>query len=102
MPRALIIVDIQNDFCDRGSLAVPEANQIIPIINSLRTKKWDLIVFTKDWHPSDHISFAKNNNAKEYTKIKLKNGVDQMMWPKHCVQNTKGAELHKDLKVLIT
>lgn len=100
MRRALIIVDVQNDFCETGALPVPQGSQIIPVINSLReTKKWDLVVLTKDWHPADHISFAVNNNAKEFSTITLDDGTQQTMWPKHCVQGTEGAEFHKDLKI---
>ena len=100
MSRALIIVDVQNDFCEQGALPVPEASQIIPVINELRqTKKWDLIVLTKDWHPENHVSFAVNNNAKEFSTITLEDGTQQTMWPKHCVQGSEGAEFHKDLNV---
>ena len=70
--RALILVDIQNDFCPGGSLAVREGDEIVPIVNELQ-KHFDLVVATKDWHPQGHSSFA-------------------MLWPPHCVQGTRGAE----------
>lgn len=97
MKKALIIVDVQNDFCDGGALAVPGANEIIPYINLLMEKgEYDQIIATQDWHPANHKSFASNNNMNVGENIIL-NGVPQFMWPDHCVQNTFGAEFHKDL-----
>ena len=71
----------------------------IPVINGLREKKqWDLIVLTKDWHPANHCSHINNNpGATIFTEHKLASGEMQMMWPAHCVQDSKGAELHPDL-----
>ena len=88
--KALIIVDVQNDFCPGGALAVKDGDKIIPIINKL-LPKFDLIVATQDWHPKNHKSFAKNHGKKVGEKIKL-NDLDQILWPDHCVQGTKGAE----------
>ncbi len=100
MPKALIIVDVQNDFCEGGALAVPGANAIIPEINELReTLKPDLVILTQDWHPTDHTSFITNNPGEELFKPR-KDG--QMMWPVHCVQGSKGAEFHPDLQVRAT
>ena len=97
MKKALIVVDVQNDFCEGGSLAVPDGIEIIPYINMLMEEnEYDEIVFSQDWHPADHKSFASNNGKKVGEIIKL-NGVDQFMWPDHCVQDTFGAELHSDL-----
>ena len=97
MKKALIIVDVQNDFCEGGALAVPEANSIIPYINLLMEEnEYDQIVLTQDWHPSNHKSFASNNGKNVGETISL-NGVPQFMWPDHCVQGTFGAEFHKDL-----
>ncbi len=97
MKKALIIVDVQNDFCEGGALAVPESNSIIPYINELtRTNDYDEIILTQDWHPSDHKSFASNNGRNIGETITL-NGISQFMWPDHCVQGTFGAEFHKDL-----
>lgn len=89
--NALLIVDIQYDFLSDGSLAVPDGDKIIPIINKLQ-KQFDLIVLTQDWHPDNHKSFAASHkNKKPYDIIKL-NGNDQILWPTHCVQNSTGAE----------
>ena len=94
--KALIIVDVQNDFLENGSLAVPNGNQIIPIINEIQND-FDLIVVTQDWHPSDHKSFAKEHpGKKEFETIDL-NGLEQVLWPVHCVQGSFGAEFHQDL-----
>lgn len=99
MKKALIIVDVQNDFCEGGALAVPGANEIIPYINGLMEENhYDQIVLTQDWHPADHKSFASNNGKKVGETITL-NGIPQFMWPDHCMQNTFGAEFHKDLNV---
>lgn len=99
MKKALIVVDVQNDFCEGGALAVPGANSIIPYINLLMEENdYDQIVLTQDFHPSDHKSFASNNGKKIGEVIEL-NGVKQFMWPDHCVQGTFGAEFHKDLNI---
>ena len=98
MKKALIVVDVQNDFCEGGALAVPKANEIIPYVNLLmEDSTYDEIILTQDWHPANHKSFASNNGKKVGETIEL-NGYSQFMWPDHCVQGTKGAELHKDLK----
>ena len=91
--NALIIVDIQNDFVPGGALAVPGGEEIIPIINELQTS-FSLVVATQDWHPKGHKSFAGSHPGnKEFEKISL-HGLDQVLWPDHCIQGTKGAELH--------
>ena len=93
---SLIIVDMQNDFCPDGSLAVNEGNKIVKKINSLQTM-FSSIVLTQDWHPLDHLSFASNQNNKiPYETVEMSYGV-QVLWPNHCVQGTFGAEFHKDL-----
>jgi nicotinamidase/pyrazinamidase len=94
--KALIIIDVQNDFCPGGALAVSDGDKIIPVINKIQDK-FDLIAATQDWHPRNHGSFASNYGKKPYEKIKL-SGLDQTLWPDHCVQETKGAELHPDLR----
>ena len=97
MKKALIIVDVQNDFCEGGALEVPNANSIIPYINLLlEENEYDEIILTQDWHPADHKSFASNNGKNVGDTITL-GGVSQFMWPDHCVQGTFGAEFHKDL-----
>ncbi len=89
--KALIIVDMQNDFCPGGALAVKEGDRIVPVINKLQAK-FDLVVATQDWHPAEHKSFAGNNGKKIGEMIKL-GGLDQIMWPDHCVQHSHGAAL---------
>lgn len=98
-PR-LIIVDVQNDFLPGGSLAVTDGDQIIPVINSLLEKFDPRSVFlTKDWHPQDHGSFASNHDGKSvFDKVDL-NGIEQVLWPDHCVQNTPGAQIASALEV---
>lgn len=97
MKKALIIVDVQNDFCEGGSLAVPNANEIISYINLLiKDNEYDQIVLTQDFHPANHKSFASNHGKSVGETINL-NGVSQFLWPDHCVQGTFGAEFHKDL-----
>lgn len=95
MKKALIIVDVQNDFCPGGALAVAQGDEVVDKINQLQ-KNYDLVVATKDWHPLNHKSFASNNNAA-IGELKNLNGISQVMWPDHCVQGTFGAELHEKL-----
>jgi nicotinamidase/pyrazinamidase len=95
--KALIIVDVQNDFIPGGALAVHDGDKIVPIINDLQSK-FDFIVATQDWHPEDHGSFAANHQGKRVGEFIDLNGVNQILWPVHCVQGTFGAEFHKDLK----
>jgi nicotinamidase/pyrazinamidase len=94
--KTLIIIDVQNDFMPEGPLAVPQGDKIVPVINSIQ-KNFSLVVATQDWHPGNHRSFASNNAGKKpYDKIEL-HGIEQVLWPDHCVESTKGAELHPDL-----
>ena len=90
--KALILVDIQNDFLPGGALAVPEGNAIIPLVNEMMHYPFDLIVATKDWHPSDHGSFASNHEGLEVGDHMQLGGLDQILWPVHCVQGTWGSE----------
>jgi len=94
--KALLIVDIQYDFLEGGALAVPDGNQIIPVVNKLQDK-FDLVVATQDWHPSNHKSFASNHPGKNFFDKIILNGIEQILWPDHCVQESYGAEFHKDL-----
>ncbi|MFD2743087.1 MULTISPECIES: bifunctional nicotinamidase/pyrazinamidase [Sphingobacterium] len=90
--KALIIVDVQVDFLPEGALAVPAGDTIIPVINALQ-KDYDLVVATQDWHPADHGSFAsQHSGAQVFDQIEL-HGLEQTLWPDHCVQSTAGAEL---------
>lgn len=93
---ALIMVDLQNDFCAGGSLAVPEGDAVIPLANQLQ-KKFNLVIATQDWHPADHMSFASNNPGTAVgDRIQVRN-MEQILWPDHCIQNSHGAELHPQL-----
>ncbi|MDR3459220.1 MAG: bifunctional nicotinamidase/pyrazinamidase [Verrucomicrobiae bacterium] len=95
--KALILVDIQNDFLPGGALAVPDGDAIIPVVNRLQAV-FPLVVATQDWHPANHGSFAANHPGKSvFTQIDL-NGLPQTLWPVHCVQGTRGAELAPGLQ----
>jgi len=99
MPNALIVIDIQNDFCEGGSLAVKGANEIVPVINGIIKYAeicGDLVIATKDWHPEGHGSFASAHNAPVFSLGNL-NGLSQVYWPDHAIQNQPGSEFHKDL-----
>ena len=96
MTRALILVDIQNDFVPGGALAVAEGDRIVPVVNRLQ-EQFDLIVATQDWHPANHGSFASQHPAKKPGDVIDLNGLPQVLWPDHCVQHTHGAEFHPDL-----
>ncbi len=89
--RALVLVDLQNDFLPGGALAVKEGDQIIPKINELLLKPFDTIVASKDWHPKEHISFASRHQMNTGDVINWHGG-KQILWPDHCVQGSKGAE----------
>jgi len=94
--KALILVDIQNDFLPGGALAVPDGDQIIPRLNQLQMI-FPLVVATQDWHPPNHGSFAASHPGKQvFEQIEL-NGLPQTLWPVHCVQNTPGAALAQAL-----
>jgi len=95
--KALIIVDMQSDFMPGGSLAVPRGDEIIPTINKL-VAEFPLVVATQDWHPKDHKSFAENHEGKSPGDQMNMEGIDQILWPAHCVQNTPGAALVFSLK----
>ncbi|WP_212524986.1 bifunctional nicotinamidase/pyrazinamidase [Actibacterium sp. MT2.3-13A] len=94
--EALIVVDVQNDFCPGGALAVPGGDEVVPEINAL-LDDFALRVFTQDWHPADHSSFASNHPGhKPFEVIEMPYG-GQVLWPDHCVQDTRGAAFHPDL-----
>jgi nicotinamidase/pyrazinamidase len=96
-PRcALLIVDVQRDFCPGGSLAVPTGDQIIPVINRL-AGRFPVVVATRDWHPEDHVSFASRHPGRRpFETVEVSYG-KQVLWPDHCVRSTSGAEFHPDL-----
>ena len=89
--KALIIVDVQNDFIPGGSLAVPEGDRVVAVINDLQLK-YDLVIATQDWHPATHGSFASNHPGKKPGDIISLNGLTQILWPDHCVQDSAGAQ----------
>ena len=93
--RALVVVDLQYDFCPGGALAVPEGNDVILVVNSV-ARRFDLVVATQDWHPADHGSFAVNHPGHQPGDVVELGGVSQVLWPVHCVQGTPGARLHAD------
>ena len=94
--KALIIVDVQNDFCPGGALAVPEGDRVVPIINRIQAS-FDLIVATQDWHPRNHGSFAANHPGRRPGERIELDGLPQILWPVHCVVDSHGAELHSEL-----
>ncbi|NME35009.1 MULTISPECIES: bifunctional nicotinamidase/pyrazinamidase [Fusobacterium] len=97
--KALLLIDLQNDFCKNGALEVKDGDKVI-IIGNLLMEKFknsnNMILATKDWHPITHKSFASNSDGK-IGEIGILNGLPQVWWPNHCVENTKGSEFHPDL-----
>lgn len=96
--KALIIVDIQNDFLPGGHLAVKGGDEIIPIVNEL-VYKFEFVIATQDWHPANHGSFASNHDNKNPGDQIVLNGLNQILWPAHCVQYSHGAEFSKALEI---
>jgi nicotinamidase/pyrazinamidase len=95
--KSLVILDVQNDFMPGGSLEVPDGDLVVPVINRLQGC-FDLVVATQDWHPRNHVSFASNHPEEQpFNKMDLY-GIDQVLWPDHCVQGTAGAMFHPDLE----
>jgi len=94
----LLIVDVQNDFCPGGALAVPQGHEVVPLINRL-AQRFAHVVLTQDWHPPGHHSFASAHPGRApYDTVELSYG-SQILWPDHCVQGTAGAEFHSDLQI---
>lgn len=96
--RALVLVDIQNDFMPFGALPVPEGDAVVPVANAL-APRFALVVATQDWHPADHGSFSSAHPGTAPGEVIELGGVEQVLWPDHCVQNTPGASLHSGLDV---
>jgi nicotinamidase/pyrazinamidase len=96
--RALLLIDIQNDFIPGGALAVQNGDEIIPIVNSLQSK-FDLVVATQDWHPNNHKSFASQHQGKSAFEVIDLDGLQQVLWPDHCIQGTKGADFSDKLEM---
>lgn len=94
----LLVVDVQNDFCAGGSLAVPGGDEVVPVVNRLMDR-FDNVILTQDWHPPEHLSFASSHRDKSpFDLVELSYG-PQVLWPDHCVQGTPGAAFHRDLQV---
>ncbi len=94
--RALLLIDIQNDFLPGGALAVPGGDQIMPVVNRLQ-QQFELVVATQDWHPAGHKSFASSHESRKPFELMELNGLEQVLWPDHCIQGTDGAEFSKEL-----
>ena len=90
--KALLLIDIQNDFLPGGRLAVPEGDAIIPLVNALQPR-FDLVVATQDWHPAGHQSFASSHAGRSPFELINLHGLPQVLWPDHCTQTSDGAEL---------
>jgi nicotinamidase/pyrazinamidase len=96
---ALIAIDVQNDFCPGGALAVPRGDEVVAVINRL-TPRFPHVVLTQDWHPRGHVSFASSHpGRKPFERIQVSYG-EQVLWPDHCVPGTPGADLHRGLDTL--
>jgi nicotinamidase/pyrazinamidase len=94
---ALLVIDVQNDFMPGGALAVADGNAIVPLINTL-AKKFDHVILTQDWHPPQHISFAKTHGKENFETIEAHYG-PQTLWPEHVLQHTEGAAFHPALHI---
>ncbi len=96
--RILLVVDVQNDFCPGGSLAVEDGDAVVPVINGLMPF-FPRVVATQDWHPPDHVSFASQHPGRAVLDVVDAGGIQQVLWPDHCVQGTRGADLHPRLAI---
>ncbi len=97
--QTLLVIDTQNDFCPGGALAVPEGDNVVPVINKL-TDTFENVIHTQDWHPAGHQSFASSHKDKEpFDQIQTHYG-KQVLWPDHSVQGSRGAEFHPDLDLV--
>ena len=94
----LLVVDVQNDFCPGGALAVPDGDAVVPVINDL-AKRFAHVAMTQDWHPAGHQSFASSHAGKNPFEIITVAYGDQVLWPDHCVQGSEGAAFHSDLEL---
>lgn len=96
--EALIIIDVQKDFCPGGALAVNDGDAVVPVINRI-APQFHLVVATQDWHPQGHASFASSHKGRApFDSITL-DGIEQTLWPDHCVVGTPGAQFHHDLEL---
>ena len=94
--KALVIIDVQNDFLKNGSLEVPNGNDVVEPINNI-INNYKLVVATKDWHPLDHVSFVSNHPGKKIGDVVKINNIEQILWPEHCVQESRGSDFPKTL-----
>lgn len=92
----LILVDLQNDFMPGGALAVPDGNEVVAVANRL-CSKFDLVVASQDWHPSNHLSFASQHPGRKPGEVLDLDGLKQVLWPDHCIQGSRGAKFHASL-----
>lgn len=98
MSNCLLVVDVQYDFLPGGSLEVKTGDDILgPVSAAMRSDDYDIVVATQDWHPQGHISFASSHGGREPMETIELHGHEQILWPEHCIQGTKGARLHEDL-----
>jgi nicotinamidase/pyrazinamidase len=95
--RVLLIVDVQNDFCPGGNLAVEAGDEVVPVINRIMPS-FSRVIATQDWHPPDHVSFASSHPGRKPLDVVDAGGIKQVLWPDHCIQGTRGAELHARLE----
>ncbi len=96
MSSVLLVVDVQNDFCPGGNLAVEAGDEVVPVINKLASR-FARVVATQDWHPRDHVSFASSHPGRRPFEVIRLGDIEQVLWPDHCVPGTVGAEFHPDL-----
>lgn len=96
--RVLLIIDVQNDFCPGGSLAVDDGDAVVSVINRIMPL-FPRVVATQDWHPADHVSFASRHPGRAPLDVVDAGGITQVLWPDHCVQGSRGADLHPRLAV---
>ena len=101
MVKALLAVDLQNDFYEEGALAVPNASEINEKVNQLlESNDYKVVVASQDWHPKSHLSFASNHNEKPFTPYNDDQGLGPVLWPDHCVQQTEGAKFNSEIKTV--
>ncbi|MCK8825800.1 bifunctional nicotinamidase/pyrazinamidase [Fuchsiella alkaliacetigena] len=98
MNKALLVIDVQNDFYSQGSLPVPDAEEINVVINKLlASEDYKLVVASQDWHPQEHLSFAVNLDREPFARYSNEQGIGPLLWPVHCRQGSQGAEFHPEI-----
>ncbi|MBL0691448.1 MAG: bifunctional nicotinamidase/pyrazinamidase [SAR324 cluster bacterium] len=96
--KALLLIDLQNDFCAGGALAVNGGDEVIKVANQF-INEFNIVIATQDWHPANHLSFAINHEHRKPGDVINLAGIEQVLWPKHCVEFSKGAKFHSDLQI---